>query len=218
MPSSRLPLCILAPLLGVVGSACRTPAPDAQHPSRLVAAWMIGSFTSTEQHTAAPEDFFDIRLAMAPVWTDRADGPWLYVEQAVATAIDRPYRQRIYHLVDQDDGSVRSEVYTLPGDPLAWAGAQTTPERFDALPPDQLQPRTGCSIVLRRVDDRTWVGSTGGNGCPSERSGAAYATAEVTLTAQGMATLDRGFDAAGKQVWGSTKGPYRFQKVALAPR
>ncbi|MEY2746457.1 MAG: CpeT/CpcT family, partial [Planctomycetota bacterium] len=24
---------------------------------------------------------------------------------------------------------------------------------------------------------------------------------------------DRGFDAAGKQVWGSTKGPYLFERL-----
>lgn len=218
MPFLRSSLSILLPLLGVVGSACRGPAPVAQRPSRLVAAWMAGSFTTTAQHAAAAEDFFDIRLTMTPVWTGRTDGPWFYVEQAVATAIDRPYRQRIYHLVDQADGSVRSDVYTLPGDPLAWAGAHTAPQRFDTLSPEQLQLRAGCSILLRRVDEHTWSGSTEGNGCASERSGAAYATAEVTLTEQGMATLDRGFDAAGKQVWGSTKGPYRFEKVAAAAR
>lgn len=218
MPFLRLLPCILVPLLGAVGTACRAPTPAAQRPSRLVAAWMAGSFTTTAQHAAAAEDFFDIRLTMTPVWTGRSDGPWFYVEQAMATAIDRPYRQRIYHLVDQADGSVRSDVYTLPGDPLAWAGAHAAPQRFDALTPEQLQLRSGCSIVLRRVDERTWAGSTEGNGCASERSGAAYATAEVTLTEQGMATLDRGFDAAGKQVWGSTKGPYRFEKVARAPR
>lgn len=218
MPFLRSSPCILIPLLGVLVGACRAPAPDAQRPSRILAGWMAGSFTSAEQHAAAAADFFDIRLTMAPVWTERTDGPWLYVEQAVATAIDRPYRQRLYHLVDQTDGSVRSDVYTLPGDPMAWAGAHASPQRFDSMTPDQLQLRSGCSIVLRRVDERTWAGSTEGNGCASERSGAAYATAEVTLTEQGMATLDRGFDAAGKQVWGSTKGPYRFVKVALPTR
>lgn len=218
MTSAGLRRCILIALLGVVGGACRAPAPQPERPSRLVAAWMAGSFHTTAQHAAAPDDFFDIRLAMAPVWAGRTDGPWLYVEQAVATALDRPYRQRIYHLVDQADGSVRSDVYTLPGDPQAWAGAHAAPQCFDTVSPDQLQLRSGCSIVLRRVDELTWTGSTEGNGCASERSGAAYATAEVTLTERGMATLDRGFDAAGKQVWGSTKGPYRFEKVAPPPR
>lgn len=218
MTSPGRRLCTLVLMLGVAGSACRAPALQPERPSRLVAAWMAGSFHTTAQHAAAPDDFFDIRLAMAPVWTGRTDGPWFYVEQAVATALDRPYRQRIYHLVDQADGSVRSDVYTLPGDPQAWAGAHASPQRFETLSPDQLQLRSGCSIVLRRVDEHTWAGSTEGNGCASERSGATYATAEVTLTERGMATLDRGFDAAGVQVWGSTKGPYRFEKVAPPTR
>jgi hypothetical protein len=34
----------------------------------------------------------------------------------------------------------------------------------------------------------------------------------VVLTPTGMETWDRGFDAANRQVWGATKGPYRFVK------
>ena len=182
-----------------------------------VAAWMRGTFASTDQHHAAPKDFFDIRLVMLPIWTERDDGPWLYVEQAVATATTKPYRQRVYHLIALPDGRVRSDVYTLPGDPLPHAGAWTKPRPLAGITPDALSLRGGCSIVLQRRDATTWVGSTEGDGCPSERSGAAYATAEVTLTPAGMFTLDRGYDAQGKQVWGSTQGAYHFVKRGDGP-
>jgi hypothetical protein len=32
------------------------------------------------------------------------------------------------------------------------------------------------------------------------------------VTANEITSWDRGFDSAGKQVWGATKGPYQFKK------
>ena len=59
--------------------------------------WMTGSFSSQAQ-AQADERYYDIRLEMVPIWTDRDDGRWLYVEQAAASALERPYRQRIYRV------------------------------------------------------------------------------------------------------------------------
>lgn len=209
--------CLL--FLAACGAVPAESAPrgDADDGLAQVAAWMQGTFSSRAQHAASPRDFFDIRLVMLPIWRERSDGVWFYVEQAVAAAPARPYRQRVYHLVALPDGAVRSDVYTLPGDPLAHAGAWRRAEPLAGITPAALQLRDGCSIRLVRHDADTWVGGTEGTGCASERDGAAYATAEVTLTANGMETLDRGFDAAGQQVWGSEHGPYRFQKHGDGP-
>jgi hypothetical protein len=75
-----------------------------------------------------------------------------------------------------------------------------------------LVPKAGCAVRLKRADGQTWTGGTDGHGCPSSREGAAYTTSEVTLTATELRSWDRGFDAKGKQVWGSTAGPYIFVK------
>ena len=173
-------------------------------------ARLIGSFSSAAQAEADPE-FFDVRLHMTPIWTSRTDGPWLYVEQAMATALDRPYRQRVYRLIDRGDGSVESFVYELPN-PRERIGAWSDPTRFDSDRPEALVPRAGCSIVLRRSGD-AWVGSTHERDCESALRGASYATSEVVLRADGLETWDRGFDDAGRQVWGASKGPYRFRRT-----
>ena len=141
-------------------------APVRGGSTHQLASWMHGAFSSEEQAQEDPENYFDIRLFMVPIWTERSDGPWLYVEQAAGRSLDRPYRQRVYHLVEAADGSVRSEVYLLPGDPLVHAGAWETPEVFDISSPDSLALRDGCDIVLRRVGG-VWKGSTEGSGCPS---------------------------------------------------
>jgi len=171
---------------------------------------MTGSFASTAQSTA-DEDYRDIRLRMAAIWTSREDGRWLYVEQAVAEKQEKPYRQRVYR-VHADEHGLVSDVYELPGDPLAFAGAWKNPKLLDALMPESLNPRSGCSIRLHREPNGTYVGATEHGACPSELNGASFATSEVVITPSLLASWDRGFDAAGKQVWGAEKGAYQFVK------
>jgi CpeT protein len=177
-------------------------------PAAAVAEMMQGHYDSRDQ-AAADKAYFPIALAMVPIWPERSDGHWLYVEQAMADQPDKPYRQRVYRVYNGENGEVISAVYTF-----------AEPERFvqgwctgslAGLREDSLQPRTGCAVHLRSGDG-FWQGATLGNACASERSGAAYASAEVRLESERMASWDRGFDAAGKQVWGATAGAYVFVK------
>lgn len=173
--------------------------------------WMSGSFSSAAQ-AAADGDFRDIRLHMSPLQVDRAEGYWLYVEQAVAEYAERPYRQRVYHVTEIAPNLYESQVYELP-DPAAVVGAWRDPSLLEGLSPDDLQQREGCAILLRRRGD-AFVGSTLGSLCTSTLRGAAYATSEVTVTADGLTSWDRGFDRDGRQVWGAEQGGYVFERVA----
>jgi len=212
--------------LGVLG--CRTPGPrpvDAPEPPAsaprtdrdVLVTWMTGSFSSAAQHAADPEDYADVRLHMAPIWTDRNDGPWLYVEQALVGRADHPYRQRIYHLVEHPDDVIESVVFKLPGDALRYTGAWQRPDLLAGLTPADLVPRPGCSTFLHRDPDGAFVGGTRGNECASSLHGAAYATSEARITASKMYSWDRGFDADGQQVWGATEGGYLFRKLPSPP-
>ena len=173
--------------------------------------WMTGSFSSVAQ-AEADDRYRDIRLEMVPIWTDRDDGSWLYVEQAAAAALDRPYRQRVYRVSEAEDGLFTSEVFSLP-DPAALAGAFRDPARLDALEPGDLSLREGCAVVLRIRKDGIFAGSTVGEGCASTLRGATYATSIVTVGPEGIESWDRGFDAEGNQVWGAEAGPYSFQRT-----
>jgi len=184
--------------------------------ARDAAAWLAGHYSSAAQSKEDPS-FFDVRLHIVPIWPDREDGPWLYVEQAMADAQDKPYRQRIYRIIPVPGGKVESAIYELPGNPLQWAGAWRDPARLNALDPGILSVRPGCAVVLGYAGPGVLQGSTNGRDCGSVLRGASYASSEVTLTATELNTWDRGYDAGGTQVWGSTKGPYRFMKESAAP-
>lgn len=215
---------------GAKPEAAATPAaaPSAKGDRDVSALleMMTGAFSS-EAQSKADGEYRHIVLHMAPIWTERADGPWLYVEQALGPKDGRqfaPYRQRVYRLVVETRGgakAVRSDVYTLPGDREAvvknFAGAWKDPGKLAGLTPDKLVLREGCSLVLTRGADGTFVGATGEKSCPSELQGAAYATSQAHIRPDGMLTWDRGFDKEGNQVWGATKGGYRFDKLPPEP-
>lgn len=195
------------------GCASARKAESAKRADTL-AQWMAGTYTSEAQASTDPDNFFNVRLIMVPIWPERADGRWLYVEQAMATALEAPYRQRIYQ-VTAEGGGFESTVYTLPGNPLDYAGAWQDPARFDSLSPEMLAEREGCEIMLTWDEaSQSYSGATVAQNCPSDLRGAKYATSEVTVTPSALTSWDRGFDADGNQVWGARLGGYRFVKVS----
>ena len=175
-----------------------------------LASWMAGTFSSAAQAAEDP-DFFDISLHMAPIWTERADGRWLYVEQAVSEEQHRPYRQRVYRLVELVPGLFESQVFTL-SDPATVIGVWISHDPLAELSPDDLEERDGCAILLRRRGD-SFIGSTLASLCTSTLRGAAYATSEVIVTPDGIVSWDRGFADDGSQVWGAVKGGYVFDRI-----
>ncbi len=174
---------------------------------RKLAKYLTGSFSSEQQYKADTVNYFDIRLKVTPIWQERKDGFWLYVEQAAANTLDKPYRQRIYHLTEKTKGVFESEISTFKN-PLRFA--QKPALAATVLSPDSLISREGCAVILRKKDKKTFEGSTDGKKCPSELRGATYATSTVTLTDKSLLSWDKGFDANDKQVWGATKGGYVF--------
>lgn len=188
-------------------------AAGAAHESDLsvAVALMTGSFSSAGQ-AAADTNYFDIRLEIVPIWTTRAGGHWLYVEQAAAGYLDRPYRQRVYHVTASEAGEIVSDVYTIP-EPLRFAGAWSDEAPLAALSPDSLELREGCAVVLRRTEHGVFEGGTVGKACASSLRGAAYATSGVELAPGRLVSWDRGFDADGNRVWGAEAGPYVFERI-----
>lgn len=221
-PRLRLPLlaCLALALAGCATQTARSPeqppaAPDPAADLRLLADWMTGSFDSADQAGRSPEQFYHIDLHICRIWPDQPDGVWLYVEQASALEPDRPYRQRVYQLAALADGSIECNVFSLP-DAAAHVGAWRESAPLTGLTPLDLLPRTGCALFLRRNEVGEFVGGTMGTACPSELRGAAYATSQMWITLQELRTWDRGFDRAGRQVWGATAGPYEFRRRSPA--
>lgn len=171
---------------------------------------MTGSYDSSDQ---AEEDstYYNISLHMYPIWKNKTGGKYLYVEQALASMQDKPYRQRVYKLQKQSDGTIASYVYTLKNDSL-FVGKWKDLEYFEKFGLSILDEREGCEVILKKTMSG-YEGSTQEDHCKSSLRGAAYATSIVSMTDRAITSWDQGFDKKGVQVWGATKGPYVFVKL-----
>ena len=197
-------------LAGCLILSIRLAAAEATALERL-AACLTGTFSSAEQ-ARGDQNFRDVTLQAAPIWTERPDGPWLYAEQALTDAPDHPYRQRIYQLAARTDGALECRVFELP-DPIVATGAWKDPTRLAKLTPADLTIHAGCILILRAQPDGSFKGGTAGKDCANALRGARYATTETTVTPNGVITWERGYNASDTQVWGSIHGGYHFKRI-----
>ena len=209
-----MPLRALLPLLAALLLAACAAAPKSNAPDgpglETLKLWMAGDFDNTpalaDPARAAIEEHFPIQVHLRPL-PGIPDA--LYIEQATIARPQSPYRQRVY-LLRRDGDTYVSEVWTLR-DPARFVNAHAKPELLAAITTADIEHKDGCDVVLR-WDGERFIGGTVGTGCESTMGGAAYATADVTVHANGFSSLDRGYNAAGEQVWGAEKLAYEFTR------
>jgi CpeT protein len=203
----------MRPVLTLIACLLLFTSCGLAEPSTLehLAVFLTGSFSSADQ-ARGDQNFRAATLHITPIWTDRSDGPWLYLEQALADAPAHPYRQLIYQLATRPDHSLEARIFEPP-DPIAATGAWKDSTLLAKLTPANLVTREGCTLVLQLQPGGTFKGGTEGTGCASALRGASYSTIETVISNLQIVTWERGFNAAGTQVWGSIHGGYVFKRV-----
>ncbi|MEM6523252.1 MAG: chromophore lyase CpcT/CpeT [Bacteroidota bacterium] len=197
---------VLAVLL-LSSLACQT---EDEKNLDLLESYLIGSFNSREQ-SLKDSSYFNIHLNVSPIWKNKDyQERWLYVEQAAASQLDLPYRQRVYRLSINEAKEYVSAIYLIK-DPIRFAGDYKLDNPLSGLTPDSLELKTGCEVILQKTENG-FEGRTGVRTCSSELLGASYATSKVELTSEVLTSWDQGFDDSGQQVWGAEKGPYIFKR------
>lgn len=204
----------LLPLLIILISvySCKNETkPEVKEDNELkeLFALMQGSFNS-EVQSQVDSSYYNISLHMYPIWEDK--GNFLYVEQALNSMQNKPYRQRIYEVNRISDSTFSSAVYNLDVDSL-WIGKWNNPKAFDSIALKDIAIKEGCEVVLKRVALNHFMGKTGDNTCVSTMRGASFARSEVEILEDKIMSWDRGFDADGNYVWGAEKGAYIFNKL-----
>jgi hypothetical protein len=196
-------LCLGFATVGGAGGADNTTA------DRL-ATHLIGRFDSTKQAASNPQ-YFEIQLVTCEVPAPALSARALYVEQAVMTALDEPYRQRLY-LVEPGtppDTQAISRVYTF-NNPMAYIGRCNDADGAEIAAADVVE-RTGCDVTMNWTGDH-FSGGTTAKECESDLNGASYATSVVDIFEDRIESWDRGYDAEDGQVWGAVAGAYVFDR------
>ncbi|MBE9193626.1 chromophore lyase CpcT/CpeT [Gloeocapsopsis crepidinum LEGE 06123] len=141
----------------------------------------------------------------------RPHAVFMYQEQALSQRLSQPYRQRFLRIAPSvDNNSIESAVFRPPT-PQAWIGLCNKPEAQRIIDVKDIGT-SNCSVFLRR-QQQNYIGETSASGCPSNYKGAVRITNRITLHQAGMDTWDRGFDAAGNQVWGAQSEAYQFRWI-----
>lgn len=191
-----------------ITSSTQVAKEESKNLKELVA--IMQGFYSSEAHSKRDTTYFNIALRMTPIWKNK--GHYLFVEQAMFSKPEKPYRVRVYKVSQRNKNEFISEIYTLKNE-KEWIGKWTNPEAYDALSESDIDLKSGCEVVLHRDGFQKFIGSTGEKTCPSELRGASYASSKVNVYKDKIVSWDQGYDKVGKQVWGAEKGGYEFIKV-----
>ena len=187
-----------------------TTSPSNNHELQKFSSLLIGEFSSKDQ---AEEDssYFNIYLSMSRIWENDKEAIWLYVEQAMDERKDKPYRQRVYKLGNPQKNVFTSDIYTIRNQEL-FIGLQNDKTKKDSLIPSMIELKEGCTVTMKKMIG-LYSGGTDTDKCPSNLRGASFATTKITLKENTLESWDQGFDKNGVQVWGATKGGYRFVRI-----
>jgi len=174
-------------------------SPAADHESVAVLDLLTGTFISAPLDDAART----LTWRCAPVHIDGLPAA-AYFELAPAGRPADPLRQGIIQ-VYRRQGELRLRVFDFAGEPGlrgALVGLWAAPEVFPNLPLSSLVPTH--DLVL--VHDGEAFHARTPFPYPAIRDGATEMTAEVTLAPGRIAIAERGYDASGRQIWGSAPG------------
>ena len=183
----------------------------AAHLVESVVSHLVGIMDTTAQATtdhSAPK----VRMTTCRInLLGKSDAIYLYQEQALVENLNQPYRQRFLAIrLGNTPGTVESQAYkiTEPDKLVGICGQGPDLPRLSPL----LLGESLCSVYLKSKE-KGYVGITQAEGCPTNIRGAVKITNTIFLHQQGMDTWDRGFDAAGNQVWGAQDKPYEFRWI-----
>ncbi|MBU1219964.1 hypothetical protein KKF34_04175 [Myxococcota bacterium] len=183
----------------------------------ILIEWMTGYFSSEAQAATSTDQYHvDVRLHMVRIWPERMDGYWIYVEQAYATDLANPYRQRVYNVYESGSGW-EDLIYALAS-PQSYVGGWENPDDFEELTPENdliLKENCGLSFSWDE-EEQNFYGSTSGNECTASIPGVAYLTSESRIAETFFTSWDLGYNDQGTIVMGPYS-PYIFDKLENYP-
>lgn len=178
----------------------------------LIGSWKSSAVAQADSADARTE----IQMHIAPmVVRDLTDT--MYVEIARVDSGWRPYRQAIFQLYSYK-GAVRLRTYEIASSPKispVLTGLWLAPELLPEVKRDDL-------IATIDIELKPAGGGYSGKSpypYPTGLGGAVEMTSELSIAPDSLTSIDRGYDASGKIVWGSGENEkYTFTRFTASPK
>lgn len=167
---------------------------------------LIGTFSNKTQAQSHPTRYAHIWVNHRLIGENR-----IYGEQAYNYLKNRPYRQFVIEVVEEDD------QYRLKNYEIKDAQQFAECKNLDKLTDDLLTYREGCDIIMKSIGTDTYQGGTSTCECWVNWQGTkTYVQNEVILSKEDYQVVDRGLHAETHQrVWGSEWGAFKFKRMGL---
>ncbi len=203
--------CLLfAGLIALSGSA------GAEDAATELMSLSTGAWTSREQSADPAYDW--VESDTVRILADRIGGVWMYQENTVisagpgdaprAGAPAQPYFQVVIQLRSLGPDRVLATTYRLASE-QARTGASGLAASGDRTFDPAWIGEVACMNKVQRVADGFWHGAAE---CPNTYKGAVRVDSRSVRTRDTYVNWDRGFDGAGRLIWGPPEGGYIFKR------
>jgi hypothetical protein len=187
-----------------VVAVTKVPATFSDEELKTIALTLSGCRSAQVQGSG------EIVLAVAPVGVSGATDT-LYAELSFASALNRPFRQTIWHLV-REDGRILLRTYEFRTKPDHIVGMWAAPETF---PPMNLG-WLNLTMEMEVVKENDSYRARSLKPYPTSVGGAVTMTSDLAFNADALVATDRGYDKEGKLVWGPAEGASGYTFTAFA--
>lgn len=156
--------------------------------TKLLKQWLTGVHQSTNETIHNQQ--IDLALEVLPIWQERPDGEWLYLESRIIDSNDKPFHQRIVHLVETINGNMRLYNYSIPR-ASDFAGAYYSPEILSSLTLSQLSLNSSCEFNVKLNKSRNFIAKAEEERCQRGDSDMLFMSTFFTISESYISFLDR---------------------------
>jgi hypothetical protein len=178
--------------------------------------YISGEWSNKKQAMEFPALWSHIQVCYRPLNFNLLNGHSFYVESAYDYSLDQPYKNGVL-LVKEENNLLEVSNFKIIGPEDFWFGSydpillkNLTKEKLIELPIE-------CNTEFRYDNERDlFVGKTKpGQKCIIPRkNNQTFLDSTFLLEKNKYSSLDIGRDSkTGEQIWGSTQGPFRFDKI-----
>lgn len=178
--------------------------------------FISGEWSNKKQATKFPALWSQIKVCYRPLNFEFLNGHSFYVESAYDYSLDQPYKSGVL-LVEEKENYLELSNFKIIGPEDFWYGSydvslleQLSIERLIQLPKEC---NTEFTYDLKK-DIYVGKTKTGKKCIISGKNKKTFLDSTFVLQKNHYFSLDIGRDIEnGEQIWGSTQGPFRFDKI-----